>query len=296
MSSHLLNPRMDAVQSAVPLMPPTRRSGILRIFRQMDVIVALALIFMLLLIVCSIFAPLLVSQDPQAQTLSARLQPPGESGHVLGADQLGRDVLSRVMYGGRISLLVAVSAVVVAGTIGVVIGLVGGFVGGKIDAFLTWIANVQLAFPLIILAVALAAVLGGSTTNVIIILVVTSWVSYARLVRAETLSLKQREFVVAAHALGATTPRILLRHLLPNIYKPLLVLAALEVSRMVILEAALSFLGIGVPASVPTWGSMISEGKEYLEEAWWISTIPGLLLTLTVLSVNIISDWANDRL
>lgn len=275
---------------------PANTGAIRRLLGQMDVIVICAFLFMALLLVCSIFAPLLASQDPQAQTLSARLKAPSLSGYLFGADQLGRDVFSRVLYGGRISLLVAASAVVVAGTIGTVIGLIGGFLEGRVDAFFTWIANVQLAFPLIILAVALAAVMGGSTTNVILILVITSWVSYARLVRAEAISLKQRDFIQAAHALGAPTPRILFRHLLPNIYKPLLVLAALEVSRMVILEAALSFLGIGVPASVPTWGSMISEGKEYLEQAWWISTIPGLFLTLTVLSVNVIGDWANERL
>lgn len=268
---------------------------ILRRLRRIDPGVGLAILVLLIVVACAALAPWITTHNPLHQTLPHRLQPPGSPDYLLGTDHLGRDMLSRLVYGSRTSIMVAFMAVGLAGTLGTALGLLGGYLGGKVDALITWLANVQLAFPLMLLAVALAAVLGGSIAGIVSVLAVTSWVGYARVIRAQVLYLRQQDFVQAAQAMGAPVGRIMFRHLLPNALGPLIALASLEVARMVILEAALGFLGLGVPPQVPSWGSMIADGRQYFEKAWWISTLPGALLTLTVISVNLVGDWLNDQ-
>ena len=215
----------------------------------------------------------------------------------MGTDQLGRSMLSRLVYGARVSLAVALASVLVAGAVGVPFGLLGGYYGGMLDAVLSRLADIQLAFPPVLLALAIVASFGASLINVILAIAVTSWVPYARVVRASTLSLREREFVEAGRALGAQTLRILLLHVLPNILTPLIVIATLQIGRAIITESALSFLGLGVPPPAPSWGGMLAEARNYMFAAWWLPTLPGLLILLSVLSVNLIGDglrWALD--
>jgi peptide/nickel transport system permease protein len=215
---------------------------------------------------------------------------------LLGTDSLGRDMLSRILYGARISLLVGVLAVAVQGTIGVTMGLLAGYYRGRIDAVLMRIADVEMGLPFLVLAIAVMAILGASLRNVIIVLGLTGWVIYARIVRSEVLSLREREFVQAAQALGAPGGHIVLRHILPNVTASIIVVATLQIPRMIISEASLSFLGLGVPPSVPTWGSMISDGRDYVSTAWWLSTFPGIALVLAVLGINLLGDWLREVL
>lgn len=246
------------------------------------------------------FAPLVAPADPAEQDIAARLLAPlGTSDrgvHWLGTDPLGRDIASRVIFGARISMLVGVVAVVIAGAVGVALGLAAGYAGRGWDALIMRIADVQLALPFLVLALALVAAVGPSLTNLIVVLGLTGWVIYARVVRAETLSLREREFVVAARTVGAGGLRIVLRHVLPNAVSSIVVVATLHVARMILFEASLSFLGVGVPPPTPTWGGMIADGRGYLTVAWWVSTLPGLALFLTVLGVTLIGDRLRDVL
>jgi peptide/nickel transport system permease protein len=261
---------------------------------------AFGVVVVALVVVLVVFAPLVAPMDPSEQELAARLIPPfGASDrgvHVLGTDPLGRDIASRLVFGGRVSIFVGLAAVVVAGGVGVLLGLVAGFVRGTWSAVIMRIADIQLALPFMVLALALVAAVGPSLANLIVVLGVTGWVVYARVVRAETLSLREREFVLAARAVGVRGPRIVLRHILPNAASSIIVLASLQMSRMMLFEASLSFLGVGVPPPTPTWGSMISEGRGYLGVAWWVSTVPGLALFVTVLAVTLVGDRLRDVL
>jgi peptide/nickel transport system permease protein len=249
----------------------------------------------------AILAPVISPTDPLLQEVSVRLRPPTLEGgdgqaHLLGTDHLGRDILSRLIYGARISLVIGISAVAVAGTLGTLIGLVAGYRGGRIDDLCMRLTDTMLAMPFILLALAVIAVLGSSLRNIIFVLGITSWVSYARVVRAEVLTLRTREFVSAAQALGGQGARIVFRHLLPNVLTPVIVIATLEVARMIILESALSFLGLGVQPPTPTWGGMLADGRAYLSTAWWLATFPGLCIMLSVLGINLLGDWLRDVL
>ncbi len=237
-------------------------------------------------------APYLAPMDPVKQNLSARLSPPGTEGHLLGTDQLGRDIFSRILWGSRLSLLVGVSAVAIGFALGVPLGLLAGYRGGWLDDVLMRLADIQLSLPFILLVIAVIAALGTSLVNTIVILGVASWVIYARVVRGEVLALKEREFVQAASALGARQSRIVLRHLFPNAAGALIVVATLELASVIVLEASLSFLGLsGVPPEVPSWGRMLADGRDVLFfGGWWVATFPGVTITLVVLGINLFGD------
>jgi peptide/nickel transport system permease protein len=237
-------------------------------------------------------APYLAPMDPFKQNLSARLSPPGTEGHLLGTDQLGRDIFSRILWGSRLSLLVGVSAVAIGFALGVPLGLLAGYRGGWLDDVLMRLADIQLSLPFILLVIAVIAALGTSLVNTIVILGVASWVIYARVVRGEVLALKEREFVQAASALGARQSRIVLRHLFPNAAGALIVVATLELASVIVLEASLSFLGLsGVPPEVPSWGRMLADGRDVLFfGGWWVATFPGVTITLVVLGINLFGD------
>ena len=256
---------------------------------------------LLLVAVFGAAAPWLTLHNPAAVDIRNRLVPPawadgGRTEHLLGTDHLGRDVFSRLAYGARISLTVGVSAVALSGAFGVALGLLAGYYGGWSDDVIMRLADFELAFPFILLAVAVLAVLGPGLTKVILVLALTGWAQYCRLARAQVLGLRETEFVEAARALGASTARILLRHILPNILAPIIVIASFSVASVIIAEASLSFLGLGVPPAVPSWGGMLSEGRTYMERAWWLVTFPGLALMLTVLSINVLGDALRDAL
>jgi peptide/nickel transport system permease protein len=240
-------------------------------------------------------APALAPGDPIKNSLLDRLSPPSAA-HPLGTDTLGRDVASRLLYGARVSLVVGLSAVLLAGALGIALGLVSGWYRGWLDDLVMRVGDVQLAFPVLVLAVAVLAVLGGSLTNLIVVLGATGWITYARIVRGEVLTLRERDFVAAARALGAADSWILRRHLLPNVLPPITVVATFSVARTIIAEASLSFLGLGIPAPEPSWGAMLDEGRNYITTGWWLALFPGLAILLLVLGINLVGDWLRDLL
>jgi len=247
------------------------------------------------------FAPLVSPFDPLAQDISQRLREPGWQDahgriHPLGTDHLGRDILARIIYGSRIALVVGLAAVAISGVLGMAIGLVSGYFGGRVDDLFMRLADIQLAFPFILLAIAVIGVLGPSLTNIIAVIGVSSWVVYARVVRGEVLSIREREFVQAAIALGSRDGRVLRRHVLPNTFTPWLVVATLDMARVIVIESALSFLGLGVQPPTPTWGGMLADGRVYLSTAWWLATFPGLAILVTVLGINLFGDGLRDTL
>lgn len=257
--------------------------------------------FVLLLGVVAAAAPLLAPYDPIRQSLRTRLAAPTLAGpdgkaHLLGTDHLGRDVLSRMIYGSRVSLVVGFAAVVVGGALGATLGLLAGFRGGWVDNVIMTIADAQLAFPFILLAIGIIAVLGPSFPTLIIVVGLSGWVAYARVLRSQVLVLRSREFVEAIRGLGGSVTRILLRHILPNVVSSFIVIATLELARAIVLEATLSFLGLGIQPPTPSWGGMIHEGREYLDTAWWISTAPGIILMATSFVVSRTGDWLRDLL
>jgi len=259
----------------------------------------LGLLMLVTVAICALAASWISPHDPNAQVLEDRLLPPswqegGTAQHILGTDHLGRDVLSRLIYGSRISLTVGLLAVFISGIFGIGLGLLAGYYGGWLDALVMRLVDIQLAFPLVLLALAIVAVLGPSLQNVIIVLGVAGWLVYARLVRAQVLSIKEKEFVEAARCIGASDLRIILLHVFPNTLATVSIVATFAVASNIILEASLTFLGVGVEASIPTWGSMLSDGRAYIATAWWLATFPGLAMMLTVLSINLIGDWLRD--
>lgn len=260
------------------------------------------LIILLIVTFVAIFGPQLAPFDPNRQNIMMRLLEPGAPGagdltYWLGSDQLGRDVLSRLLYGARVSLLVGVAAIVVGGTLGTIAGLVSGYFGGWVDDVIMRLGDIQLAFPFILLAIMFLVVLGPGLVNIILVLGIGQWITYARVVRAETLSLREKEYVEAARAMGDSTLSILFRTILPNIIAPLTVIASFNVAGVILSEAALSFLGLGVPPDVPTWGSMLSESRDQLlSNKWWLAVFPGLAIVFTVLAFNIMGDWLRDFL
>jgi peptide/nickel transport system permease protein len=261
-----------------------------------------AVIFLLAASIAAAFGPLFAPLDPNRQNLVLRLAEPmaaGPDGSVflLGSDALGRDVFSRLLSGARVSLLVGIAAIAVGGTIGIVAGLLSGYFGGWVDDLIMRVGDIQLAFPFILLAIMFLVVLGAGVWNLVLVLGVGQWVTYARIVRADTLSLREKEFIEAARALGDSTLSIIFRTILPNILAPLTVIASFNVASVILSEAALSFLGLGVPPSVPTWGSMLAESRDTLiANKWWLAVFPGVAIMLTVLSFNILGDWFRDFL
>ncbi|MBI1962283.1 MAG: ABC transporter permease [Candidatus Rokubacteria bacterium] len=257
--------------------------------------------FVAALVLAAAAAPWLAPRDPIRQSLRARLAAPALAApdgpaRLLGTDHLGRDVLSRMLYGARVSLVVGFAAVLLGGVVGAALGLLAGFRGGFADTVIMTLADAQLAFPFILLAIGIIAVLGPSFPTLIVVIGLSGWVGYARVLRAQVLVLRSREFVDAIYALGGSAARIVLRHILPNVTSSIVVIATLELARAIVLEATLSFLGLGVQPPTPSWGGMIHEGREYLDSAWWISTCPGLALMLTSLVVSRTGDWLRDLL
>jgi len=255
-----------------------------------------AALFLVLEVILAVGAPFLAGYDPLKGDLDQRLLAPGTAGHLLGTDQLGRDLLARMLYGARISLVVGVVAVAVAGTVGVVAGLVMAYRGGWLDIVGSRLVDVQLSFPFMALALSIAAVLGASLMGIIATLAISSWVLYARLVRGETLVMKQQEFVDAARTMGAPWWRILVRHILPNVVGPAIALGSLEAGRLIVAESSLSFLGYGIQPPIPAWGNMLAEGKDYMARAWWLTVLPGLAVSLTCLSTTLLGDWLTEIL
>lgn len=262
-----------------------------------------AIVILLFISVAAVAGPSIAPKDPNRQNIMSRLQPPlvedrnGVVQHTLGTDGLGRDVLSRLIYGARVSLLVGLTAVLIGGVIGVTLGMIAGYTGGRVDAFIMRLADIQLAFPFILLAIMFLVVLGPGVLNLVLILGIGQWVTYARIARAQTMSQREKEYVEAALALGARNASVLFKTILPNILAPLIVIASFNVASVILSEAALSFLGLGVPPTVPTWGGMLAESRDQLLAGrWWLAIFPGVAIMLTVLSFNILGDWLRDFL
>ena len=254
-----------------------------------------------LVVIAALAAPLLATTDPIDQDLAVALRPPfwmadGSLQHPLGTDHLGRDVFSRLVYGARISLTISVLAALLGAAVGVAAGLVAGYLGGRVGTVIMRVVDLNLAFPLILLALAVVALLGANLRNLVIVMAITTWMIYARVVRGLTLTLREQEFVQAVRALGARDARIIARHVLPNVLAPVMVIWTLEVARVILMESALSFLGLGVPPPTPTWGRMLAEGRDYLTMAGWISIFPGLAIMVTVLGINFLGDGLRDLL
>lgn len=262
-------------------------------------LVLVSWLIVLALLIAALFSPLVAPHNPVRERLLDRLLPPawakdGEWHYVLGTDHLGRDVVSRIIYGSRISLIVGFAAMLVGGSLGITLGVTAGYVGGRCDDVIMAPADMQLALPTILLAITIIAVLGPSFANLVVVIGVSGWVTYARIARAQVLSLREKEFIEAIRAQGCGPQRIICRHILPNILSPLIVVATLDLARTIILESTLSFLGLGIQPPTPSWGGMLSDGREYLLSAWWIATFPGVVLMLTALSFNRLGDWVRD--
>jgi ABC-type dipeptide/oligopeptide/nickel transport system permease subunit len=264
-----------------------------------------ALGILLLIVAAAVLAPWISPHDPLAVNIRHRLAPPawmdgGGAQHLLGTDQVGRDLLSRMIYGGRVSLVVGVTAVLMSATIGVLLGLGAGYFGGRADWTIMTVINVMLTFPFVLLALAVIAVLGPSLPNMILVLGVAGWPIYARAIRAETMAIREREFVLAGRALGMSHLRIVFRQVVPNLVSVIVVIATLQVAQVIVLESFLSYLGLGIQPPTPAWGNMLGEGRVYMLNSWWIATFPGLAIFLTTLVINLMGnalrDWLDPHL
>lgn len=283
----------------LPWYAPPRVARAMRRARRYPLLPLALLTF--LLVAPAALAPQIAPYDPLRGSLAKRLKPPvwmdgGSADHLLGTDKLGRDILSRIIHGARVSLAVSLVAIFVGGIIGVSLGLVSGYFGGLTDAVLMRLVDISLSLPTILLALVLVAAVGPSFGTVIAVLVVLLWARYARLVRGETLGIKERDFVARARVAGASHTRIMARYIFPNVVNSLTVLATLQVGYVILLESALSFLGAGLPRPTPAWGLMIADGRELIVTAWWVSMFPGLAIMLTVLALNLLGDWLRDHL
>ena len=261
----------------------------------------LAIILLLPVVVCGVFGPLLYPHDPTAANMMAPRQPPawlarGEWTYLLGTDQFGRDLLSRLIEGARIALIVAVMGVFAAGVIGVAAGMCAGYFQGKIDDAIMRLVDIKMSIPPVLLIILIGSALGGGLTTVVLSIVFVFWADYARVIRGETLVLRERGFVAYARSAGSSNFAILLRHILPNVAPTCIVLVTLQLGRALIIEASITFLGIGIQPPASAWGLLIAEGRNYLASAWWISTFAGIAITMTVLGVNLLGDWLRDRL
>ena len=258
-------------------------------------------LILLCVIGAAVFANYVSPHEPARQSLIRRFTPPvwaqgGNAAYPLGTDQVGRDILSRIIYGARVSLIVGVAAVVVSLFVGVSLGLLSGFLGGRVDTAIMTVVDVTLSFPQLLLALAFVAALGPSLVTIIVVLGLTGWERYTRVVRAEVLALREKDFVEAARAIGVGPTRMLVRHLLPNTFSSIIVMSTLQVAQAILQEAALSFLGVGTGSAYPTWGQMIALGRDFVSVAWWLPTFPGLAILLTVLAINLVGDRLRDAL
>lgn len=282
-----------------------RKSGLKRIasaFVLSKTAILGALIFTLFCLV-AVLAPVLAPHDGAKQSLERRLAPPiglglegSSSEYPLGNDNLGRDILSRLLVGSRVSLVVGISTILLASSLGSLIGALAGFYRGLVDSIVMRLVDIWMAFPSLLLAIAFGAALGSGLGNLILALSLTIWVVYCRVIRAEVLSIRERDYVLAARAMGASDLRIVLRHVMPNVLAPILVISTLQMGVVIISEASLNFLGIGVQSSVPTWGGMLADGREFMRDAWWLATFPGIAISVVVLSVNLLGDGLRDAL
>lgn len=289
--------------SSLPAPDPSRRSQLRRRMLQQlrRPTVALAVIVVVLLVAMSLFPTLFSGQDPNAQSILLRLKGvmfTDNKGvlHVLGTDQLGRDIWARIVHGARTTMIVSLGAVLVSAFIGILLGLIAGYAGGGTDALILRLIDMQLAFPVILLVIGVVSMTGQSLIVLILLMGLASWPTFARVIRSEVLVLRDREFIEAARSIGAGRARILLRHILPNVLSAVMVVATFELSTMILIEATLSFLGVGVQPPTATWGGMISEGQRYLSQAWTVSLFPGLVISVTILAINTLGDELRDLL
>ncbi len=261
-----------------------------------DRIALLGLLIMVAVISMALFAEWLAPQDPTAVNIMQRLMPPawdsqGSTTYLLGTDQLGRDILSRIIYGSRVSLLIGLGVVLIAGSFGIFLGLISGFYGGRVDEILMRVTDIQTAFPGLLLAMTIITMIGPSVQNLIIVLSINGWMVYARITRGIMLSLRELPYMDAARVIGCRNRRIIFFHALPNLLSPLLTLSTLELARIILAEATLSFLGLGVQPPDASWGLMIADGHDYISRAWWLVTLPGLAIAITVFGVNLVASW-----
>jgi peptide/nickel transport system permease protein len=278
-----------------------RKERILKLKKTFRRIPKAAAAIILLLLICALFSPWIAPHDPIEQNLANSLKPPswekeGTSAHILGTDNLGRDILSRIIYGARVSIIVGFAGVLLSGVFGTFLGVLAGYFGGRIDAVIMRVTDMMLSLPYILIAIAIIGAIGPSLTNIIIVLGITQWVGYTRIIRFEAMSLSKSEFIEMAIISGNRWWRILLVHILPNVLNTAVVLATLDVGKMIIFEAAMSFLGLGVKPPTPSWGGMLADGRVYLTFAWWIATFPGIAIAITVLGGNLLGDWLRDEL
>ena len=284
---------------ASPVRPQAAERSLRRLWRVKWGLAAALLL--LLIVVTALAAPLIAPYSPIEVDIQHRLGPPawmegGKTEHWLGTDQIGRDLLSRMIYGGRVSLLIGVSAVLVSASIGVLLGLGAGYFGSRTDWIIMTLINIMLTFPFVLLALAVIAVLGPSLVNMVIVLGVTGWPLYARVIRAETMALRERDFITAGRALGMSHVRIIFRQILPNLISVIVVIATLQVASVIILESFLSFLGLGVQPPTPAWGNMLGEGRVYMLNSWWIAAFPGAAIFITTLAINLMGNALRDWL
>ena len=285
--------------SAVPSRPAWYQQRLWRTLRRGSGLFNVG--FLLMVVFAAASAPWITNGDPTFGEPAKRLRPPaweatGSPAHLLGTDQLGRDVYTRLVYGARISLAVGLGTVLISAVLGSAVGLIAGYYEGRLGTGLMRLADVQLAFPFLLLALAVVAAVGAGLLNVILILGIAGWATFARVVRAQVLSIKQREYVEAVRAIGAGQPTIVTRHVVPNVLTPVIVLATATVANNIVVEASLTFLGLGVQPTIPSWGSMLTDARDYLAVAWWMGIFPGLALMLTVLAINLLGDWLRDYL
>lgn len=260
-------------------------------------------LIIILVVIMAVFAPVISPYQPTEFSMRDRLKPPsftptqeGKIPHYLGTDSLGRDLLSRVIYGARVSLLLGLVSSLLGGVIGISLGMMAGYYGGRMDSIISLLINIQLAFPFTLLAIFIISIFGGGLEKLIVVLAWATWVNYARIMRGQVIAVKAREYVEAAYSMGAKPFRVMLRHILPNTVSPLTVVATFTIASVILQESSLSFLGLGVNPETPTWGSILSDGRAYLQDAWWIATLPGVALLVTVLGANLFGDWLRDYL
>jgi peptide/nickel transport system permease protein len=270
-------------------------------FRRIPIKIYIFLLPVTIMIASAIFAPYIAPCDPIKGSLSKRLKPPiwskeGEFPHILGTDHLGRDVFSRIIYGSRISLIVGLVSSIMGATFGMIMGILSGYFRGKIDAIITKIIDIQLSFPFLLFAITVIAVLGPSLRNLLIVLAISGWVTYARVIRGQTLSLREKDFIEASRSVGSDNIRIIFGHIFPNVISYLLIIMTIEIGRIIVLESSLSFIGLGIQPPTPSWGNALSDGKEYLITAWWLATFPGIAIMSVVLCLNVLGDSARDFL
>lgn len=290
------------LQSDLEVTIPSHRStGIAGVVQALGRWPILSGVILVSLVTVAVLAPLVSPHDPYANSLRARNTPPvwtegGSPDYILGADVIGRDLLSRLIYGARISLMVMAIALVTGTIIGTALGLIAGYFGGLVDEVIMRLVDVFLGLPFVLVAMAVAVVMGASITTMIVMLVLLTWSGFVRNVRGEVLTLRERDYVALARVAGASLPRILVMHILPGVINTVLVIATLRSGQLILAEAFLSFVGAGIPPPTPTWGAMIADGRNYLRDAWWISFFPGLAIFFTVMALNFMGDWLRDKL